>query len=516
MKSSIKIRVHPGVLAVVAGVIVILAALAWFIGPSNLLGMIAAFLRITLIPVLIPLVLLILAGFVAVRKWESHEADERKAHEAKQDRYSYRAFRPTRPRWVVPVGAVGILAVIGWIVGLIVYGAYLTPREYTSAVEHASGDPTYAPRAPFVLAEALADRDMQGLVGDRQEVNHLADEEGLYTALVNRRGFAKGYEAVQVIDPAVLGASPASTHCSFDPAAGLRAGGNLPWNNLKRAVRAEVSPLLRMNTGDAYAYCDGDKPVVVWPVTKLSGWAPVIDVPAGVVLYDGHSGEITHHAEVPDQIPGPSYPLSVAEAQREATTTSGSIADWIFNRVGYEDTTGDAEDPNGDNATEMVLSSGEGVRYVTPLTPRGGSQSIVALSEVAAEGRTGLAPLVIHELSTARVANSTIDGRLRSEHAELPWASGMKVFEVAPGDEPGSWVASIGQRQDVTLRALVSAEGSIRLLDRDSGAGREEGSGPETDEEVSRVAEELSGMSSEELRSLIDSALDEMAARAGE
>lgn len=473
--------------------IIPVAIAVWFFGPSNLAGMGLATIRMWLIPVIIPAIIIVVVLVPLVDRFNS-------------------GMPLGVSAWVLG------LVIISWLGGLIVYGTYIVPRGYTASIEYTEGDPTYTPRAPFVLAEALADRDLQGVVGDRQEVNYLANDSGTYTALVNRRGFAKGYEAVQVITPAIIGSSPSSDNCTFSLEAGLRAGGTFPGNNLKRAIRGEVSMTLRMNTSDAYAYCDGDTPMVVWPTTRLAGWFPAIDVPAGAVVYNGQTGEITHHDEVPEEIPGPSYPLSVATKQRDSTSASGSLADLVFNRAGFESTTGDLDDPNGENATEMLLSgtAGDDAMYVTPLTPRGGSQSIVALSEVNARGTTGLAPMVIHELTTARVANSTIDGRLRSEYAELPWASGMKVFEVAPGDEPGTWVASIGQRQDVTIRAMVSADGSIRLVQRGDSATEKDTSGENTGTSSGgseTLGPDLSQMSNAEIRDLIDKALDEITER---
>lgn len=472
-------------LALAAVVLIVLAGILWFLGPMNALGMVLAFLRWAAIPVLLPFAIIL--GLLEVAR--------------RSDRYA---------SWAIGTAVVvGVTAILTTMVAI----TYGYKAAYAASVETVQGTPTYDERAPFVLAEEIASRDMQNIVGEREEVNFVPDhpDEAAYTSLVVGRGFAPGHSAVLSMTPALIGTTPSSTHCEFSPDADLLVGGKWPMNNLKRAIRGETSPLLRMNTRDAYGYCDGDTPIVVWPVTKMAGWYPAYDVPAGVVTYNGQTGEITHHDEVPDGLRGPSYPLSVAEAQSRSTTASNGFMDFLFRRVGFEDTTGDAADPNGDNATDMVMRDSEGrVQYVTPVTPRGASQSIVALLSIEARGTSGgLSPMVVHEIETPRVANSTIDGRLRSEYAELPWASGMKVFEVAPGPDPGTWVASIGQRQEVTLRADVAADGAISLRDR-SGSVVHEDRSPDSG------TPDQGERSVEEIRAEIDALLDELSRRGGE
>lgn len=477
--------------------VVVLGVLLWFFGPMNTLGATISLVRPWLLTVILPVVVIggVGAGFY---------------------------FRQDTVPSVLASTVTGTL-VTAWIVAVGVLFTYGYDRAYAEKATVVQGTPTYAERAPFVLAEEIASRDMQNVVGDRDEVNYLPDhgDQGMYTALVDRRGFAQGYSAALSMTPAIIGTTPPSSHCEFAEDQRLRADGGWPMNNLKRAIRGETGPLLRLNSRDVYGYCDGDVPMVVWPVTKMTGWLPTIDVPAGVVTYNGHTGEIVHHEQAPEDLPGPSYPLSVAERQRSTTSAMGSLTDRWFNRVGYEDTRGDADDPNGDNATDMVMLDTDGrVRYVTPATPRGASQSIVALMSV--DGRAvsgGLSPLVIHQIENPRVANSTIDGRLRSEHADLPWASGMRVFEVAPGPEADTWVASIGQRQEVTLRADVAADGQITLRDRRGNILHQQDSPtPDdgSDSPSSRPSGDLGQMSADEIREQVDALLDELARRVSE
>src|SRR5699024_12133208 len=60
---------------------------------------------------------------------------------------------------------------------------------------------------------------------------------------------------------------------------------------------------------------------------------------------------------------------------------SGSFPDYLMKRAGFEDTSKDEEDPNGENRAEFGLSSRDGKNsyLVTPLTSRGSTSSLIAL-----------------------------------------------------------------------------------------------------------------------------------------
>lgn len=96
----------------------------------------------------------------------------------------------------------------------------------------------------------------------------------------------------------------------------------------------------------------------------------VTERPAGLALYDGRTGKLTITTDT-TAVPGPSYPLSIAARQREATAAVGSFTDWWFERSGWD---ASEDGANAGNESEFTLQYRDGSgssAYVTPLTPQG-------------------------------------------------------------------------------------------------------------------------------------------------
>lgn len=409
---------------------------------------------------------------------------------------------------------------IALLVGVVVVGlgAFLLPwaKDRQLADSYATGDtvPSYRDRAPFVVANQLSNRDLDEIIGDRVGVHAVqsAEQPNQYTTLVVRRGWFQGYEAVQEIRPPLVGASGrASSACRFDGDDRLRLGGGAPSNNLGRAISFQ-RPFAFWDEGDSYGFCDGDVPVAVVPLQRWGGvWPVMTPHPAGVAVY--RDGELTVHDPdaVPDDVIGPTYPRSIAARQRDASTALGTLADWVFNRVGF-DTAGegsDDEEPNRGNAVDFSLVDTDGRgEYVTALTPVGNSESVVAAGHVDNRMRgPGHNPYVVSRYPEPLPALSTSENRIRSDFNHLPgWASGMRVMEMTPSED-GTYVASIGQNQVVTYRALIDTDGSVRLLDRDDDT-------PDADELPGDVGADPSTMSTRELVEAIERLTEELASRA--
>ena len=386
--------------------------------------------------------------------------------------------------------------------------------------------PSYEYRAPFVVADQLANRDLDDVIGDRVGVHAVQSPEqpNQYTSLVIRRGLFEGYEAVQVIKPPLVGAkNQTSNACRFDEGHKLRLDGALPTNNLEYHLSFK-RPFSYWSDNDAYGYCDGTEAVVVVPLKRLGGFWPVLtDRPDGVAIY--RNGVLTTYGadEVPADVVGPTYPRSIAADQRAASVASGSLADWFFKRAGF-DTAGDskpdsddedaapaANEPNADNAVDFSLinTSGDG-EYVTALTPVGASESVVAIGHVGnRQNGRDLNPFVVSRYAEALPALSTSENRIRSDFNHLPgWASGMRVMEITPAAD-GTYVASIGQNQVVTYRMLVATDGSVSILDTAGGPAPTPPSG-----EPSEGTGNPATLSTEELQRLIKEYTDELAKRA--
>ena len=160
---------------------------------------------------------------------------------------------------------------------------------------------------------------------------------------------------------------------------------------------ADKFPELRFNKPDIYGYCDhdnGDEPIIVVPVYE-QGWYRnhSVEVPAGVLLLRGSpSGDpvFEHKRTVePGEVPGPVYPLSIAEIQRGEHIWAAGREHLTRSKFGFEPTSAASQ---SDNATEFLLRSREDGRtyWVSPLTPRGSdSQLVLAYTLIPADTVTG-------------------------------------------------------------------------------------------------------------------------------
>lgn len=494
--------------AVLLGIPTIFFGLGWltwplmwlFRNPVLLLGLAAA--------------LFVAGSFLQIKELKAVPAEDRAAQ-------TERNRQLTRRGWLGIVIAAPLL-VIGWV--LVSWGQQVQlAGSYTTNPQV----PSYEYRAPFVVADQLANRDLDDVIGDRVGVHAVqsAAAPNQYTSLVVRRGLFEGYEAVQTITPPLVGArNQTSNACRFDPAHKYRLGGFAPTNNLGYPLSFQ-RPFSFWDETDAYGFCDGDQAVVVVPLKKLGGFWPILtDRPDGVAIYRG--GELTVHGadEVPADIIGPTYPRSIAAEQRAASVASGSFADWIFKRAGF-DTAGDSKqdeddeeattragEPNAANAVDFSLinDGGEG-EYVTALTPVGSSESVVALGHVSNRQTGGeLNPYVISRYEAALPALSTSENRIRSDFNHLPgWASGMRVMEITPAAD-GNYVASIGQNQMVTYRMLVATDGTVTVLDQAGGAAPT----PAAPGGAPSDGTDPTQLSTEELQRLIKEYADELASRA--
>ena len=423
------------------------------------------------------------------------------------------------------LGTLAALAVVGAIL-LWVKLPYDTNRQYVADAKATTSTISYDQRAPAHVARESSNRNLQNTTGTAQTTKSLADvgKYGQWNTLVVRKGPFVGYETVQSLAIPLYGnvKSGDVRLCAFTPSASLRLGGSMPGNNLDRAVLAATPPDVTFDTNDVYSYCDGSTPKVVIPLKELDGWYAASWSAYGVAVYNGHTGKL-RILKTTTGIPGPVYPLSLAETQRSAYNASGDFWDYAFGRSGYNDTIGDKGDPNGENATEFGLrvTGTHRINYVTPLTPRGDSSSVVALSSVTANTVTSghRNPLIIQKYSNAktRTANSAVAQNLKSQYSWMSdWASGMQIFEIVPS-ENGTWTASIGQSQSVSYRATIKADGSAVLYDQNGTEVTRTGVTPAkltSGGTVPAAGDDLSKMTPAQLHDLAARVLDELASRA--
>lgn len=397
------------------------------------------------------------------------------------------------------------------IIGLLVYGSFLEDRAYLASATTVTSDiPTYDPRPPYAVARAGALTSIQsnGNLVDGSTTH--VGTDGRYTSLVAARSLLGGYS--EVVDVTVAASGEVTRHnCSIELGSASLDG--MFGANLTRKILREDSGLV-IDDDDAYGYCEGDTARIVIPVSALRGLFPVVAIPAGAFVYTPSEDTLTRVTTAP----GPVYPLSIAERQRNATAASGTLVDWFMNRVGYDSTVVDGENPDASNSAEFTLMrSGGGRDYVTPLVRRGRGTSVVAVSVIPAGAAPdgGLAPMTIHTLPDQRDANSTVAQAVKAAFPQAPWSTpGFGIFEIVP-TSTRSWTASLGMAQRVTHTVTIGAD-RVMCLRTVSGAKI-----ACTNDTVSAPAPgapapgtDLTTMTKDELAALIRAAVDELSRRA--
>jgi hypothetical protein len=327
--------------------------------------------------------------------------------------------------------------------------------------------PEMALRAPFVVAERQASSNLSGTVGNIGETDYLPPQDA-YSTLVNRPGlFQPGYEVLLSQRLALTGQAEGA-RCGFSAAAQKRMGGMFG-HSLERAIAARDFMLIAKER-DAWGYCDGETPVVVVPLTKLHNWLSPRDVPAGVAVYNGTTGELRIQDTVePGDLPGPAVSISQAERINDSLQTyGGSPWSTLLVQTGLTDQPKDEDDTNLGNFTNFSLAVGPqgGEGYVSPFTSRASSRSIdvVTVLDTARATAGQPASVALYRLASPRQSNAATADRIKADYADLPgWATGLEIMEIVPGGE-GTWHASIGLRQNVTHRVELKADGSSCLL----------------------------------------------------
>lgn len=425
----------------------------------------------------------------------------------------------------VTMVVVGTVAAVGMMSMFIYAGAfhpYNVNHEYSQLVKTVEKASSFEDRAPYVVAAAYASRDQGEVVGERDEVHFVpgGDSEGTrYTSMVVARGVPgfRGYEAVVELDIPAVGPIPSgsSTSCEVPENMGKLMGAGFPWSSLNRAIHM-VEPGAHWDKADSYGYCDDEgAPVYVVPLVKYTGFWVVLQEANGAMVYTPE-GLVHMDAKelLENEIQGPTFPRSLAMKYRESLTASGSITDSWSARVGYDSTDKDMEDANAGNTSEFTLVDTDGfIHYVTPLTPRGSSQSITATFEMPAQqGDSG--PIV--NTTVDLPATSTLQTAIRESSVQgdtewaVRWGSGMRVYEVLPSKD-GNWVASIGQGQAVSYRASISPKGVVSVVRTEPKADSEDVGTGET--VVIDGGKPLAEMTDDELLDLVDAAIKELKSR---
>lgn len=350
-------------------------------------------------------------------------------------------------------GVLGLGIAVWWLV----YGSYLQDRAYMQSVQVvAEPVPELAARAPYLVGKAQAAPHLGDVTGEISDITYLPDSNRFAT-LVERRGWLSGYEVGLVQDVPLGGNGRTQQRCSFDvEKADARIGG---WfdHNLGRKISARKR-WVRFEAGDAYVTCSGDTPIVVVPLKRQTGILVVTERPAGLALYNGRTGKLTITDDTA-AVPGPSYPLSLAARQREATAAVGSFSDWWFERSGWDASEDGANEGNESEFTLQYRDATGRSAYVTPLTPQGEASSVVAVSTVPTRHQGGgLAPVTVHRLSPTWSSPKALVALIKAEYRDVCCYNDDRVFEVVPTGG-STWTATIGSEQNIRYR--VEGRGQV-------------------------------------------------------
>jgi len=348
--------------------------------------------------------------------------------------------------------AAGLVLGIGWLV----YHSYLTDRAYAASMQVVDSPvPDLSARAPYLVGKAQAGPNLGDVTGEISDVTYLPDADRFAT-LVTRRGWLSGYEVGLVQDIPLGSNSRSSQRCAFDlNRADARVGG---WfgHNLGRKISA-AKRWVRFDARDVYVTCQGDTPIVVVPLKRQVGVLVTTERPAGVALYDGHTGRLTVTTGTA-AVPGPTYPISLAARQRAGMVAVGGFADWWFDRSGWDASKDGANDGNNSEFT-LRYRDGSASAYVTPLTPQGEASSVVAVSTVSTrQSGLGLAPLVVHRLDPTWSSPEAIVALIKADYKDICCYNDDQVFEVIPTGG-STWTATVGSDQNIQYR--VEGRGQI-------------------------------------------------------
>lgn len=421
-------------------------------------------------------------------------------------------------------GAMIALGIIGLIVFLPIR-SHQTKVYYSSTVsESTKSVPAFADRAPHQVAQRQATSSLSGINGTPSRTAYLAASDR-YTTLVDKPGPTNpGYTALVSQEIALTGQAKGST-CRFGDSAHDRVDGFFG-NSLTREIAA-VDARLIAKGGDAWGWCDGETPMVAVPLTKLTGGIIFPHhVPAGVALYNGSNGDLEIlSGEDTAELPGPAIGISYSEKVNASMAIwNGSWWSALIKQSGLTDEVKDEDDTNILNASNFALAADGKNTYVSPFTSRAASVTVDAVAVLdASVSIAGEAPgVTLYKLETPRASNAATADRIKADYANLGgWAAGLVVQEIVPAGD-GVWAASIGLNQNVTHRVLVKDDGSSCLKDDrgtlisctdDDKAGTD--GEPDQLPAADGIPADISALTDEQLRSLMDAVAGEVFSRIG-
>lgn len=423
-------------------------------------------------------------------------------------------------------GFIAVLMIPLLIVGLAVQGHIKDHKIYTMSqftTDDKAESLSFYERTPFDVAVNVSNRVMGDTIGTPTGHIRSIPATDTYTTMIVRHGLLKGYESVQEMNLPKMGELNADNdvnRCQFSENAKLRFGGGWVTNNLKTQIYFKKfwNPTVEAKEADAFAICEDGTPMIYVPLTKWKAdWFTPYQVPAGVMVYNGETGALDYHESMEDS-KLPVYPISLAKKQRESSVASGGYWDNVRKVVGMS---ASEDGVNESNPSEFGLLSRDGDKsqYVTPLVPRGQSQSIIGLSTID-NGRSihgELNPMNIHRYKENQemLAPSTVVANVISNEFDGYKAGELTSYEVIPSKD-GLWTVSMGTDQNVLYRISVDRNGIVKAKMSSKTHG-DTNTGDITETSTSITSDKsIKEMSNQELEKMLIDVAKELGSRAGE
>jgi hypothetical protein len=324
------------------------------------------------------------------------------------------------------------------------------------------------------------------------------------------------------------------TSCRFNGTYAIdKSFGGTRDQNLRNAIAAKYSHLF-YNLNDIWGFCNGDEPIVVVPMMEqhyidnrtyaTMGGAVVIRGDHGKtsmrLIKDPKSGDNLSK----DQLPGPTYPMGLAEQGRDLNIWAAGRANLDRGKFGFETT--DEVGAMGDNVSEFMLQDqgSKKLYWVTPLRPHGSdSEQFVAYSITPADeghaGRLNTTRVYVLPNNDPRVVNiPSMTARVKRALLDAPsansfFAGGGKIVEFLPVDA-NHWQAygEMGNQVDFLFEIPTDRTKDVTVIELDTnGIPVDEGSEVPTDNKDKQqlCKKKVSDLTGEQLRVCISQSVAE-------
>jgi hypothetical protein len=428
-----------------------------------------------LVTVVLPVLVFIGIGFAAFAAYDSSQYSKHLYTEAGKNA---RKAREKRQRLISVLLLVSMILPLGWFtqgVRWINRYGYETTAVYTANLEVVANAPTptydtrlSVPQARLQLRQALSGTG--GKLGDVAYIGNKETPEYCAPVLRNATLGRVWTREILCLDPA----TGTTRSAKFTGNVGSVEGA---WSSKLADQVASVRRGMVFTPGDEYGYItDEGQARLVVPVQVGTGeWNRRYDVAGGVVVFEADGTRVYKTQVNVGEIPGPVLPMAIAESVRRSVNTSEGFvkhrnprrSEASLEGTNMAEGTG-ATDPNAENPSEFVLVRNGRLYYVTPLTPYGQSQTVVAYLEVAAdEVRSGEMPEAkLYRLAEPQASLQLIVQRVTSLYdADIEWmeaneatdaSNKARIYEITPADA-GRVTLTIGTGTQSLYRVWVES-----------------------------------------------------------